>query len=121
MQMKDSNTIFLKLEIAKLLQEKLFVIFLVLCLCLNVGLCFIDNYARETVNQLSNEDFSQPGEKIYDEMNSANLGTAYYNQRYIHSSILNQKMKEKYDSLQNSMHSSSLFLFCYFLHLCFVV
>lgn len=103
MQMKDSNTIFLKLEIAKLLQEKLFVIFLVLCLCLNIGLCFIDNYARETVNQLSNEDFSQTGEKIYDEMNSANLGTAYYNQRYIHSSILNQKMKEKYDSLQNSI------------------
>lgn len=103
MQMKDNNTKFFKLEIAKLLQEKLFIIFLALCLCLNIGLCFVDNYARETVNQLSAEDFSQNGEKIYNELNGASLGTAYYNQRYIHSSILNQKMKEKYDSLQNAI------------------
>lgn len=103
MQMKDHNIMFFKLEIVKLLQEKLFIIFLVLCLCLNTGLCFVDNYTRKTVNQLSAEDFAQKGEKIYDELKGASLGTAYYNQRYIHSSILNQKMKEKYDRLQNAI------------------
>lgn len=103
MQMKDNTIKFFKLEIAKLLQEKLFIIFIALCLCLNIGLCFVDNYARETVNQFPVEDFTQTGEKIYDKLNGASLGTAYYNQRYIHSSILNQKMKEKYDSLQNTI------------------
>lgn len=101
--MKDSNIRFCRLEMEKLLREKLFIIFIALCICLNTGLCFVDNYARETVNRLSADDFSQNGEKIYDELNGASLGTAYYNQRYIHSSALNQKMKEKYDNLQNAV------------------
>lgn len=101
--MKDRETRFLKMEIAKLLQEKLFMIFIVLCICVNTALCFADNYAREWLNHLSAEEFLQNGEKIYHEISGAGLGTAYYNQRYIHSSILNQKMKEKYDRLQTSI------------------
>lgn len=101
--MKENNTKYFRSEIAKLLQEKLFFVFLALCLCLNIGLCFVDDHARETVDQLSAEDLSQQGEKIYDVLNGASLGTAYYDQRYIHSSILNQKMKEKYDHLQKSI------------------
>ncbi len=101
--MNDNNTNFFKLELAKLLREKLFIIFLTLCLCLNICLCFVDNYTRDAFNRLSAEDFSQNGEKIYHELDGASLGTAYYNQRYIHSSILNQKIKEKYDHLQNAI------------------
>lgn len=101
--MRDKSAMFLRLEIRKLLQEKLFVIFLVLCLCLNIGLSFAYNDARKTLHQFSEETFSGQGEKIYDELNGAALGTAYYNQRYIHSSILNQKMKEKYDRLQTAI------------------
>lgn len=101
--MKDKSIKFLKLEIEKLLREKLFIIFPALCLCLNIGLSFADNYARETINQLTAENFSQNGEKIYDELNGENLGTAYYNQHYINSSILNPKMKEKYDRLQSAI------------------
>lgn len=95
--------VYWKLEIKKLLHEKLFVIFLAICLCLNIGLCFFNSYARDYVNQLSAEDFTQNGETIYAEMDGAALGTAYYNERYINSSILNQWMKEKYDTLQNAI------------------
>lgn len=98
--MKDKSIRFWELEVTKLLQEKLFVVFLLLCLCMNIGLCFTDNYVRKMVHQFSTEEFSQSGEKIYDHLNGATLGTAYYNQRYLHSSKLNQKMKEKYERLQ---------------------
>lgn len=91
--MKDKSIRFWELEVTKLLQEKLFVVFLLLCLCMNIGLCFTDNYVRKMVHQFSTEEFSQSGEKIYDHLNGATLGTAYYNQRYLHSSKLNQKIK----------------------------
>lgn len=94
---------YCKLEIKKLMQEKLLIVFIAICFCLNVGLCHIHSYARETVGRLSNEDFSQSGDKIYDQLDGAALGTAYYNVRYVHSSILNQWMKGKYDHLQNSI------------------
>lgn len=94
---------YCKLEIKKLLQEKLLISFIAICLCLNIGLSFVHSYARETVNQLSIEDFSQNGEKVYDDLDGAVLGTVYYNERYINSSILNQWIKEKYENLQSAI------------------
>ena len=40
-------------EVKKLLREKLFAIFIVLCLCLNIGLCFSDSGTRTAVNRMA--------------------------------------------------------------------
>lgn len=90
-------------EISKILKEKLLYIFLCICLCINIVLCFINPNVRKSFNQLSDRDFLQSGEKIYDKYSGANLGKAYYNERYINSSVLNQLMKTKYDNLQNAI------------------
>ena len=90
-------------EVKKLLREKPFVIFLVLCLCLNIGLCFSDSGTRTAVNRLAQSgDFLQ-GEKIYDTLDTNAIGSFYYNERYIKSSLLNQWIKAKYEKLQQSV------------------
>lgn len=94
---------YCKLEIKKLLREKLFVIFVAICLCLNIGLCFFYSNARAIVNRMSSEELLQNGEKIYDELDGAALGKEYYNERYVDSSILSRLMKEKYATLQNAI------------------
>ncbi len=101
--MKDNRVIYCKLEIRKLLQEKLFIVFLAICLCLNICLCLTGSDAREALHQLSTAELSEQGVKIYDELDAAALGRAYYNERYVNSSILNQWMKEKYDRLQGAI------------------
>ena len=90
-------------EIGKLLHDKALLIFIALCLCLNICLCFIDNYTRDAVNALSSSDFAQSGEKIFDDLDSSALGAAYYNERYINSSALDRCIKEKYERLQSSV------------------
>ena len=90
-------------EVGKLLHDKALLIFIALCLCLNICLCFIDNYTRDAVNALSSSDFAQSGEKIFDDLDSSALGAAYYNERYINSSALDRCIKEKYERLQSSV------------------
>ncbi len=90
-------------ETGKLLHDKALLIFIVLCLFLNICLCFIDNYTREAVNALSSSELSQSGEKIFDKLDSSALGAAYYNERYINSSALDRCIKEKYERLQSSI------------------
>ena len=93
--MRDNRMIYCKLEIRKLLQEKQFIVFLAICLCLNLCLCLIGSDTREALNQLSTEELSQHGMKIYDELDGAALGRAYYSERYVNASRLNRWMKEK--------------------------
>ena len=45
--------IYCLVEVKKLLREKLFVIFIVPCLCLNIGLSFSDPGTRSAVNRLA--------------------------------------------------------------------
>ncbi len=95
--------IYCLLEVKKLLREKLFVIFIVLCLCLNIGLCFSDSATRTTVNRLAQSGELLQGEKIYDTLDTNVIGSFYYNERYIKSSLLNQWIKAKYEKLQQSV------------------
>ena len=90
-------------EVKKLLREKPFVIFLVLCLCLNIGLCFSDSGTRDAVNRLEHSGETLEGKKIYDTLDTNVLGSFYYNERYIKSSLLNQWIKAKYEKLQQSV------------------
>lgn len=95
--------IYCLLEVKKLLQEKLFLVFIFLCLCLNIGLCFCNQGTRSEVNRMAENGICPQGEKIYDTLDSRALGSFYYNERYISSSVLNQWMKAKYESLQQSI------------------
>ena len=90
-------------EVKKLLREKLFVIFIVLCLCLNIGLCFSDRSTRAAVGRLAQSGELLQGEKIYDSLDTNVMGSFYYNERYIKSSLLNQWIKAKYEKLQRSV------------------
>lgn len=90
-------------EVKKLLREKLFVIFIVLCLCLNIGLCFSDSGTRTAVNRLAQSGELLEGKKIYDTLDTNAIGSFYYNERYIKSSLLNQWIKAKYEKLQQSV------------------
>ena len=90
-------------EVKKLLREKLFVIFIVLCLCLNIGLCFSDHGTRSEVGRLAQSGEHLQGKKIYDTLDTNVIGSYYYNERYIKSSLLNQWIKEKYENLQKSV------------------
>ncbi len=90
-------------EVKKLLREKLFVIFLVLCLCLNIGLCFSSPGARAAVNRQTQSGEFLQGKKIYDTLDTNVIGSFYYNERYIKSSLLNRWIKEKYEKLQQSV------------------
>ena len=91
------------LEVKKLLREKLFIIFIVLCLCLNIGLCFSDPGTRSAVNRLAQSGETLEGKKIYDTLDTNAIGSFYYNERYIKSSLLNQWIKAKYEKLQKSV------------------
>ncbi|MCM1044672.1 MAG: hypothetical protein NC417_04095 [Candidatus Gastranaerophilales bacterium] len=93
------------LEVKKLLEEKLFWIFLFLCLGLNMGVCFGTPNVREAVNQMTREGTFLQGEKIYDTLDTNVIGSYYYNERYIHSTVLNRWIKEKYEKLQASVDS----------------
>lgn len=88
------------LEIRKILQEHFFVIFMVLCLLLNIGLCFADSTARNVTNHISAAENNLQGEKIFNALNANTIGSFYYNEKYIESSVLNQWIKEKYENLQ---------------------
>ncbi len=90
-------------EVKKLLREKLFVIFIFLCLCLNIGLCFSAPGTRTAVNGLAQRGELLEGKKIYDTLDTNAIGSFYYNERYIKSSLLNQWIKEKYEKLQQSV------------------
>lgn len=90
-------------EVKKLLRENLFVIFIVLCLCLNIGLCFSDSGTRTAVNRLAQSGELLEGKKIYDTLDTNAIGSFYYNERYIKSSLLNQWIKAKYEKLQQSV------------------
>jgi hypothetical protein len=91
------------MEVKKLLHEKLFLVFVFLCLCLNIGLCFCTPDVRSEVNRIAENGISTQGEKIYDTLDSEVLGSYYYNERYINSSLLAQQMKNKYEALQESI------------------
>ena len=95
--------IYCLLEVKKLLREKLFLIFIVLCLCLNIGLCFSDPGTRSAVNSLAQNGDLSEGKKIYDTLDTNVIGSFYYNERYIKSSLLNQWIKAKYEKLQQSV------------------
>lgn len=88
------------IEVKKLLQERIFLIFIILCLCLNIGICFSTPDVRATVNKTSANGLDLQGEKIYDTLDANVIGSYYYNERYINSSVLNQWMKAKYEKLQ---------------------
>lgn len=88
------------LEVKKLLQEKLFMIFIVLCLCLNIGICFSMPDVRAEVNQSALNGVLVQGEKIYDALDADIIGSYYYNERYTNVSVLNRRMKAKYVKLQ---------------------
>ena len=90
-------------EVKKLLREKLFAIFIVLCLCLNIGLCFSDSGTRTAVNRMAQSGDLLEGKKIYDTLDTNAIGSFYYNERYIKSSLLNQWIKAKYEKLQQSV------------------
>ena len=84
--------IYCLLEVKKLLREKLFLIFIVLCLCLNIGLCFSDPGTRSAVNSLAQNGELSEGKKIYDTLDTNVIGSFYYNDRYIKSSLLQQSV-----------------------------
>lgn len=91
------------IEVKKLLQERLFIIFVIICLCLNIGICFSTPDVRTTVNQAAASGAFLQGEKIYDTLDANVIGSYYYNERYINSSVLNQWIKAKYEKLQASV------------------
>lgn len=88
------------LEIRKILQEHFGIIFMILCLLLNIGLCFADSTARNVTNHISTAENNLQGEKIFNTLNANTIGSFYYNEKYIESSVLNQWIKEKYENLQ---------------------
>ena len=90
-------------EVKKLLREKHFAIFIVLCLCMNIGLCFSDSGTRIAVNRLAQSGELLEGKKIYDTLDTNAIGSFYYNERYIKSSLLNQWIKAKYEKLQQAV------------------
>ncbi len=90
-------------EVKKLLREKLFVIFVVLCLCLNIGLCFSHPGTRTAVNRLAQGGELLEGKKIYDALDTNVIGSFYYNERYVKSSLLNRWIKAKYEKLQQAV------------------
>lgn len=116
--MRSSAVRYWFLEVKKLLGEKVFFVFLVLCVCLNIGLCFSAPGAREAVRRVSAgaafeeetpvgeaqvEELFTTGEKIYDTLSAEFIGSFYYDERYINSSVLNRWMKAKYEKLQASI------------------
>ena len=94
-------------EVKKLLRENLFVIFIVLCLCLNIGLCFSDSGTRTAVNRLAQSGELLEGKKIYDTLDTNAIGSFYYNERYIKSSLLNQWIKAKYENYSSRLTCST--------------
>ncbi|MCM1048605.1 MAG: hypothetical protein NC433_09275 [Clostridiales bacterium] len=91
-------------EMKKLLEEKLFIVFIIFCLCLNTGICFSAPKVRAAVNQGSKEETLLRGKKIYDTLDTDIIGSYYYNERYINSSVLNRLIKSKYEKLQASVN-----------------
>lgn len=94
---------YVYMEVKKLLQEKLFLVFIMLSLGLNIGLCFSAEDVRAAVCQMAACGADSEGGKIYDTLNTNAVGSYYYNERYIHSSVLNRWMKAKYEKLQASV------------------
>ena len=95
---------FALLEVKKLLQEKMFLIFIVICLCLNIGLCFSDPDVRSAVNRMAKEETCWQGEKIYDTLDANRMGAFYYSKQHVRSSVFNRWMKEKYEKFQQAIN-----------------
>lgn len=91
------------MEIKKLTQEKLFLLFLMLCLCFNAGLCLGTGNVRAAVHQTAMLETPASGDKIYDTLDTNVIGSYYYNERYINASVLNRWIKAKYQKLQASV------------------
>ena len=94
---------FALLEAKKLLREKMFLIFIVICLCLNIGLCFSDPDVRSAVNRMAVEETCRQGEKIYNTLNADKMGSFYYSKQYVRSSVFHRWMKEKYEKFQRAI------------------
>lgn len=83
---------FVLLEAKKLLQEKMFFIFIAICLCLNIGFCFSDPGTRSAVNRMADEENCQQGKKIYDTLDANRMGHFY-----------GEWMREKYTKFQRAI------------------
>lgn len=94
---------FALLEAKKLLQEKMFLIYIAICLGLNIGLCFSDPDVRSAVNRMAVEETCQRGEKIYDTLNADRIGSFYYSRQYVQSSLFHRWMKEKYEKFRRAI------------------
>ena len=72
---------YVYMEVKKLLQEKLFLVFIMLSLGLNIGLCFSAEDVRAAVCQMAACGADSEGGKIYDTLNTNAVGSYYYNER----------------------------------------
>lgn len=92
------------LELKKLLRDRLLFGFVMLCLCFNVGICFLHPTARAEIKAMREtaQELSQGG-KFLDTLNVENLGLHYYDEKYASSDFLVGLMQEKYENLQASV------------------
>ena len=97
----------LKEEIRKILYNKTMIVFLIICTIFNIGLIFATSSKRGELKKMSENYEYQSGQKIFQDIDASELGSAYYDERYKKSNTLVAWMHEKYQKLESSLEMLS--------------
>lgn len=93
----------LKEEIRKILYHKTWLFVLILCMLFNVGLILVTSGKSTEFRANLQEIQNQLGEEIFKNIDGRELGSLYYDERYVESDILVKLIQKKYQKLEGSL------------------
>ena len=79
------------------------IVFMVICTILNIGLIIATSSKSGELKKMSENYEYQSGQKIFQDIDASELGSAYYDERYKKSNTLVAWMHEKYQKLESSL------------------
>ena len=76
---------------------------MVICTIFNIGLIIATSSKSGELKKMSENYEYQSGQKIFQDIDASELGSAYYDERYKKSNTLVAWMHEKYKKLESSL------------------
>lgn len=83
------------------------IVFMVICTIFNIGLIIATSSKSGELKKMSENYEYQSGQKIFQDIDASELGSAYYDERYKKSNTLVAWMHEKYQKLESSLEMLS--------------
>lgn len=90
----------LKEEIRKIINHKIWIVFVVLCMLFNLALIAGTSSASGEWKKIAENYEEQSGEEIFRYIDGSALGSSYYDERYRNSDMLVAFIHEKYQKLE---------------------